>query len=101
MYLSPKKHILSEAMLITAVIRLGMAAFGATVRLIVRKGGILPDMTDRMTYGLQNLFSLFTVLLSCAVFVRALVYLTRNIALVPEEERREIALLQEEKEEET
>lgn len=96
MYINPRKHILSETILITAVIRLLTAIASGTARLLMRRAGVLPDMVDDLTYTVQNFFSLVNLVLSASVFVYALFRITHFIGVVPEEERREIARLQEE-----
>ncbi|MCR4763843.1 MAG: hypothetical protein K5696_09965 [Lachnospiraceae bacterium] len=96
MYFSPKKHILSDVILQVAVIRLVGACSSGVMRIIMRRGGILPDMTDAAVWKMQTIMAVVTLALSAAIFIRAILMIGHNLKIVPKEDRQELARLQEE-----
>ncbi|MBQ4307680.1 MAG: hypothetical protein II759_03805 [Lachnospiraceae bacterium] len=97
MYLSPKKHILSGALIACALIRLGGSFIAAAIRLVLRKGGsALPDMLIEQSEAARSAISAVQVLLSAAVFFLALRRIKHMIDLIPEEDRADLGRLQEE-----
>ena len=74
MYLSPKKHILSGALIACALIRLGGSFIAAAIRLVLRKGGsALPDMLIEQSEAARSAISAVQVLLSAAVISAAFI----------------------------
>ncbi len=96
MYFSPKKHILSDVIMKVAVIRLAGAGLSGLLRFILRKGSIEPDMTDGIVWYIQIAFSACILLLSAVIFLMALRSIARGLKAIPEEDRQEMARLQEE-----
>ncbi|MBR5116774.1 MAG: hypothetical protein IK096_06885 [Lachnospiraceae bacterium] len=96
MHFSPKKHILSDVIMEVALVRLAGAGLYGIVRLLLRKGGVLPDMTDASIWKMQMAFSAITLLLSAVIFLRALYIISQGIKAIPREDRQEMAKLQEE-----
>ncbi|MBQ3790349.1 MAG: hypothetical protein II800_05405 [Lachnospiraceae bacterium] len=96
MYFSPKKHILSDVIMEVALVRLTGAGLYGFLRLLLRKGGILPDLTDASIWRMQLIFSAVTLLISAAIFLRALRSIAQGLKAIPREDRQEMARLQEE-----
>ena len=96
MYFSPRKHILSNVILFVTVIRFIGFCLSGLARVIIRKGGFEPDMADSYIWRVQSLTALLSVIASTAVFTYGLVKIRKFISVVPEEERAEMAALQEE-----
>ena len=96
MYFSPKKHILSNMLLFVAMLRLIAAAVSLAVRLIMRRGGILPDLADETLARMQLVPAAAVLLITALIFLTALIEIGRNLRVIPKEERQELARLQEE-----
>ena len=96
MYFSPRKHLLSDVITEVAMVRLAVAGCYGALRLILRRGGILPDMTDETIWKIRLVFSAATLILTFLIFVRALWIISKGLKLIPKEERKEMARLQEE-----
>ena len=96
MYFSPKKHILSNVLLFVAMLRLIAAAVSLAVRLIMRRGGILPDLADETLARMQLVPAAAVLLITALIFLTALIEIGRNLRVIPKEERQELARLQEE-----
>ena len=96
MYISPKKHLLSNVILLVTLIRFISFAMSGAVRVMIRSGGMAPDMADEMVWRIQSGIAILSVLISACVFLIALHKINRYIAVIPEEERAELAVLQEE-----
>ena len=67
-----------------------------SARTLVRRGGMLPDMADQMVWRIQSCIAMITIILSACVFIVALRKTRRYFELIPEEERADMAALQEE-----
>lgn len=96
MYFSPKKHILSNVILLVTLIRFIGFVLSGSARTLVRRGGMLPDMADQMVWRIQSCIAMITITLSACVFIVALRKTGRYFELIPEEERADMAALQEE-----
>ncbi len=96
MYFSPKKHILSNVILLVTLIRFIGFVMSGSVRTLIRHGGMLPDMADQMVWRIQSGIAILTIILSACVFAVALHRIRRYFDIIPEEERSELAALQEE-----
>ncbi|MCR5676153.1 MAG: hypothetical protein K6G16_10640 [Lachnospiraceae bacterium] len=96
MYFSPKKHILSDVIMMVALVRFAGASLYGLLRLLLRQSGVVPDMTDRSLWTLQMTFSVATLLVSAVIFLCALYRISRGLRAVPVEDRQEMARLQEE-----
>ena len=96
MYFSPRKHILSDVIKLVALVRLAGAGLYGAVRLLLRRGGILPDMTDASIWKMQMGFSAVTLAISAVIFLKALHSISEGLKAIPREDRQEMAKLQEE-----
>ncbi len=97
MYSNRKMHILSQSIMIVALIRLGTAMLGSALRLIFRKTLILtPDMLDGILWKLQFPFAVFKILTVAFVFYFAWRRLQRYTNMMDHGEMEEVRRLQEE-----
>ena len=95
MYLSSRSHILSDTLLGVALLRLAGALLPGILRLLMRKGGTLPDMTDDQIWLMQNTSAALVIIGTVRLILYAFRRLDRQLGVVPEEDRREMARLQE------
>ncbi len=96
MYFSSKKHILSNAILISALVRLLEFIISGVLRLIIRRGTIYDYVADMRVSNVQTILSACTLLVSAAVFIYALRKTERCMSVVPKEDRADMAELQKE-----
>lgn len=96
MYFGPKKHILSNVILSVTLIRLVSFVTSGIVRVIVRRGGMMPDMMDEFIWKIQTYIAFISIVACAMVFIYALKLVNRYISVIPREDRMEIAKLQEE-----
>ncbi len=98
MFLSPKKHILSEAIFLAAILRLIELGLSGLIRILLRRGLLETcfGMGQEQVYTLQNVISVVMLLLTAVVFIVALMRVNRYISVIPASDRKEMAALQEE-----
>ena len=97
MYLSKKKHLLSYAIMFSAVIRLAGSLLEALVRMIINHSvSLFPDMMDEVLSIVQTVCSLLEIVLIAAVFLIAWRKLKRYMGLIEEDDRDELGRLQQE-----
>jgi len=95
MYINPKRHLLSNALLISAIIRLGGSGLYALLRLLVRNtGSVLPDMLDSHIHLIQSVISMIQVVLVGYVLFHSYRKVRRMISLIPAEDRDDMGILQ-------
>ncbi|MCR4834750.1 MAG: hypothetical protein K5900_14410 [Butyrivibrio sp.] len=97
MYISKKNHILTDAMLATALINLVGAAIAAIIRLFVKRAyENLPDMLDSTVVVVSNSIAVVKMILVSAVFIYSYRKMHKLRNLIPKEEYTELAKMQEE-----
>ena len=97
MYISKKNHILTDAMLATALINLVGAAIAAIIRLFVKRAyENLPDMLDSTVVVVSNFIAVVKMILVSAVFIYSYRKMHKLRNLIPKEEYTELAKMQEE-----
>ena len=95
MYINTKHHLLSNALLISATIRLGGSFLYAAIRLLIRDAdSALPDMLNRHINLVQSAISMIQVFIVGCVLLHYYRKVRRMISLVPVEDRRDMAILQ-------
>lgn len=97
MYINSRIHILSEAIMKTAALKVAAALSESFIRFILKKGtAFSPDMLDIMLWRSQLLISALQIILIVMLFYSSWKKLTRYINIVPEEDRKAMGSLQEE-----
>lgn len=96
MYFNPKKHLLSDTLLIVALLRLTGAALSGAVRFLIRKQSMMPDMKDSLIWYTQEISSAIVIIGSALIFIFVIRKVDRKIKVIPEDDRYEMARLQEE-----
>ncbi len=97
MYFGVKKRILSNALMISALISFGSGILSTLVRFAVRKSGSFSaDMLNSFLWKLQLAFSVIQVGFTTAVFIYYWRRVRHYMAVIPAEERRVMGMLQEE-----
>ena len=97
MYISMKKHILSNSIMLVAVIRILAAASEGLVRFFMKKSSsISPDMIDSYLWNTQIIVSVLQILITITIFFLAWKKLNHYMTLIPESEQKEIGELQKE-----
>ena len=97
MYISKKNHILTDAMICTAVINLCVTIIASVVRFVLgRNITNMPDMLDKAIVTTGNVLAIVRVILTTIVFVHAFKKMDKLRAVIPKDEYTEIAKLQEE-----
>jgi hypothetical protein len=107
MFISPKKHILSNTILIAALIRAAEFLISGILRTIRRQSllmikpdgpsGLVSYIASESGYSrIQTVLSLLTVILTAVTFIYALKKTGAYMALIPKEDREDLARLQEE-----
>ncbi len=97
MYISPKKHLLSDTLLLAALIRICGTALNAGIRLAMRSAGSLsPDMLNARISNAQFAVSALQLILVFAVMLRSYFRIRHMISVIPREDRSEIRQLQKE-----
>ncbi len=90
MFFGAKKHILSNAILISALARMLEFILSGILRFVAHK----TDISSELINALQIALSIFTVLLSAVVFIYYLHKAKTYLSLVDEEDRAEMGMLQ-------
>lgn len=97
MYISKKYHILTDALISTAIINLIAAAIMIAIRLTVGKQIVSsPDMLNRSIVTIGNLTAITKMVLTLAVFSYAVRRLNRARSIISKDDYTELAKLQEE-----
>ncbi|WP_026525360.1 hypothetical protein [Butyrivibrio sp. MB2005] len=97
MYTNAKKHILSNSIMMVAIIKVLAAFCEAGLRFILQKQNSLsPDMLDTVLWRSQLFISAAQIVLATLVFFFAWKKLNYYISLIPAEDRKEMGLLQKE-----
>ncbi|MBR5361664.1 MAG: hypothetical protein IK123_12315 [Lachnospiraceae bacterium] len=98
MFLSPKKHILSNTIFAAAILRLVELGSSGIIRLLVRMGLLQSHFSvdDLAAYRFQNGISIFILILTATVFMYSLKKVNTYVSVIPSEDRKEMAQLQEE-----
>lgn len=96
MYLGAKKHVLSNVLLIVAIIRFCESVLSSGIRFIIRKQSVLPDMADDQIWVIQVIMSMISLVATAVVFYEGVRTINRYLSLIPKDEQRAIAELQEE-----
>ena len=97
MYINSRIHILSGAIMKTAVLKIAAAVSEAIVRLILGRGTNLnPDMLDSVLWRSQLLISAVQIMLTFILFLVSWKKLIRYINVIPEDDRKDLGSLQEE-----
>lgn len=97
MYLSKKLHILTPAIMLTAVFNLlSELATGLARRLLAASPSLTPDMLDTKMWTCQSAFSILQLILTITVFLIARGKLSRLMKIIPREDWSEMGRLQSE-----
>lgn len=96
MYLGAKKHVLSNVLLIAAVIRFMETLLSSGVRFLIRRQSTSPDMADSQLWFIQVVISVISLIATAVVFYEGVHKINRYLLLIPKEEQSAIAQLQEE-----
>ena len=97
MYISIKKHILSKAIMSTAVIKLAAAIIEGILRFFLQRANTSsPDMLDIMLWHSQLVISLIQIAITGVIFFATWRHLNRYVSVVPAEDRRSMGDLQKE-----
>ena len=97
MYFSRKMHLLSSALMQSAVVNLaGMIMTGLIRFVITKQDPTLPDMADPVIFFAQTTVAVLVILATALVFLRARRELIRDMHLVAEDDMKEMGRLQEE-----
>ena len=97
MYINMKKHILSNAIMMVAVIRIVAAALEGFCRFIIKKSsGLSPDMMDTYSWNLQMCISVLQIIVTTTVFFVSWKKLNHYMELVPKDDQKEMGDLQKE-----
>ena len=97
MYISVDKHVLSKAIMMTAVVKLLAAMSEGALRFILQKNNSTsPDMLDIMLWHSQIVISLIQIAITAVIFYVAWRRLNHYVSIIPEEDRRSMGELQKE-----
>ncbi len=97
MYFNSNQHLLSQAIMKSAVIRSLTAVMEGIARLILnRNQALTPDMLNSVLWNTQIVFAILQILAISAVFLHTWKKLTRLKSVVSEDDVREMGRLQEE-----
>ena len=97
MYFSKKTHLLSYAIMASAVIRLAGSAAESLIRTLLNKtASLLPDMLDAIMWKVQTVSSGIQIILIALVFYLSWKKMNKLKGLIAEEDRAELGRLQEE-----
>lgn len=97
MYISMKKHILSNAIMMVAIIRILAAAAEGALRFFIRKNvSLSPDMMGTCIWNAQMVISALQILITVTVFFVTWKKLNHYMTLIPENEQKEMGDLQKE-----
>ncbi|MCR5747400.1 MAG: hypothetical protein K6G03_06790 [Lachnospiraceae bacterium] len=97
MYFSKRTHIISYALMASAIVRLIGAMVEGLVRIFLnRNTGVAPDMMDGVLWGMSLLSSVVQIIFIAAIFIISWKKLNRYRNIVEEDDRAELGRLQEE-----
>ena len=97
MYISVKKHVLSKAIMIVALVKLLAAVSEGVLRFFLQKNNSTsPDMLDLMLWHSQLVVSLIQIAITAVIFYVTWNRLNRYVSVIPEEDRRSMGDLQKE-----
>ncbi len=97
MYISVKKHILSNAIMLTAIVKVLAALCEGGLRLLFRKLDVAsPDMMDIMLWRSQLAISMVQIIIIGLIFFFSLKKLDHYMNLIPKEDRAGMGELQKE-----
>lgn len=97
MYLSKKVHILTPAIMLTAIFNLLSELASGLARIVLSKlPSLTPDMLDTKMWTLQSAFAILQLLLTIGVFLVARKKLNRLMKLIPREDWSDMGKLQSE-----
>ena len=97
MYINVKKHILSKAIMLTAVVKLIAALCEGTLRIILRKSNVTsPDMLDIMLWHCQLVISVIQIAITSVIFYLIWRRLSHYMNIIPKEDRKQMGDLQKE-----
>ncbi|WP_026527144.1 hypothetical protein [Butyrivibrio sp. VCD2006] len=97
MYITSKKHILSNAIMMTAITKIIAALCEGVLRIVFRKqDSLTPDMLDTMMWYSQLTISALQIAAAGLIFFFAWKKVNHYIAIVPKNDRRQMGALQEE-----
>ena len=97
MYISIKKHVLSKAIMATALIKVVAAIVEGILRIFLQRANTAsPDMLDIMLWHSQLVISLIQITITGVIFFITWRNLNRYVSVVPAEDRRSMGDLQKE-----
>ncbi len=97
MYLSKKVHILTPAIMLTAIFNLLSELASGLARIVLSKlPSLTPDMLDTKMWTIQSAFAILQLLLTIGVFLVARKKLNRLMKLIPREDWSDMGKLQSE-----
>ena len=96
MFLGSNKRILSKALIMVALISLIGRVLSIFIRIVVKGFSLEPDMMNSLSWTVSRTVSLIQLVLTVAIFIIYWQMLNRIIDTVPEEDRKQMGLLQEE-----
>ena len=97
MYFSKHKHILSVAIMLSAIIRLTGSLVEGLIRMIVNRNvKLTPDIMDSVLWNVQAVCSLLEITAIAIVFYVSWRKLNRYRSLIDEDDYNEMGRLQEE-----
>lgn len=97
MYISMKKHILSNSIMFVALLRIFSAASEGLIRFFIKKSSTTnPDMVNSYLWNTQIAFSVLQILITITIFFLAWKKLNHYMTLIPESDQKEMGDLQKE-----
>lgn len=97
MYINPKKHILSKAIMLSAVMRILAAFCEGGLRIVMKRSSSLsPDMLDILLWHSQLAISALQIFATALIFFLSYKKLNHYMNLVDEKDRRGMGDLQKE-----
>ena len=97
MYISMKKHILSNSIMFVALLRIFSAASEGLIRFFIKKNSTTnPDMVNSYLWNTQIAFSVLQILITITIFFLAWKKLNHYMTLIPESDQKEMGDLQKE-----
>lgn len=97
MYLSKKKHILSNSIMAVAIINILGELINVISRMLINNSASLtPQLLEKSTSAIHAVITLVQFVLTCFFFLKSFKQLNYYINLIPAEDRQEMAKLQKE-----
>lgn len=97
MYINVRKHILSNAILMTAITKIVAALCEGVIRFVVKRNNSLsPDMLDIVLWRSQLVISALQIVVIALIFLRAYKKLNHYLNLVEKDDRKDMENLQKE-----